>query len=58
MLIKSKVPMPVYLSKHNNLNQTKEYRKGYDKIFGKRDVLYHTKRSGRRVVKNYGGKKS
>ena len=57
MLVKSKVPMPSYLSKHNNLNQKPGYREGYDRIFGKRDVFHHNKRSGRRVVNANGEKK-
>lgn len=27
------------------------YRDGWERIFGKRDVLYHTKRSGTRVYR-------
>ena len=33
------------------------YRDQYDKIFGKRDVFYHTKRSGRRKIKINGKKR-
>lgn len=29
------------------------YREEYDRIFGKRDVLYHTKRSGDMVYKGF-----
>ena len=49
-LIKSKVPMPVYLSKYQGLKQTPTYRENYDDIFGKRGVFYHNRRSGKKVV--------
>jgi len=38
MLIKSKVPMPVYRSKYNNLNQSQEYRENFDRIFRKQGI--------------------
>ena len=29
------------------------YREAYDKIFGKRDIFHHTKRSGQRIYKGF-----
>jgi len=52
-LIKSKVPMPVYLSKYQNLKQTPTYRENFDNIFGKRGAFHHTKRSGKKVYKGF-----
>jgi len=40
----------MHLSK--DMRVTKDvYRDNYDRIFGKRDVMYHTKRSGTKVYK-------
>lgn len=30
-----------------------KYRKEYDRIFGKRDTLYHNKNSGKKVYKGF-----
>jgi len=52
-LIKSKVPMPVYISKYQNLKQTPKYRENFDNTFGKRDVLHHTRQSGKKVYRGF-----
>lgn len=48
MVIKSKVPMPVYKSKYQGLKQTSEYRDEFDRIFGKHD---HIRYLGQKIQK-------
>ena len=44
----------MHLSKDSRVTKD-SYREGWERIFGKRDVKYHTKRSGTRIYKKKWG---